>query len=287
MAMGIILGKTAGFCGGVLNSVTKAQKYVSENDKVYCLGELVHNQQVVDKLKAEGLVFINSLDEVEDGSKVIIRAHGVPKDVYDIAKKRKIELYDLTCPKVLKIHNEAINYVNDGYYIVLIAHKDHPEVLGTISFCDNDSFIVEKLEDINSCIESIEKSLKKKVAILAQTTYSVDLFHEISELIKDKLGVDYAILINNTICNATELRQKEVKEMAEDVEAMIIIGGKNSSNTQKLFNISSEKCPNSYLIETVDDLSEDIGKFKKVGVMAGASTPKESIDEVINYLNRF
>ncbi len=287
MAMEIILGKTAGFCGGVLNSVTKAQKYVLENDKVYCLGELVHNQQVVDKLKAEGLVFINSLDEVEDGSKVIIRAHGVPKDVYDKAKKRNIELYDLTCPKVLKIHNEAINYVNDGYYIVLIAHKDHPEVLGTISFCGSDSFIVEKLEDINNCIESIKKSLKKKVAILAQTTYSVDLFHEISELIKNKLGNNYDILINNTICNATELRQKEVKEMAEDVEAMIIIGGKNSSNTQKLFNISFEKCPNSYLIETVDELNENIGKFKKVGVMAGASTPKESIDEVIDYLNRF
>ena len=133
----------------------------------------------------------------------------------------------------------------------------------------------------------IKKSGKKKIVILAQTTYSTDLFVEISNKMKNILDNDYEILINNTICNATEIRQKEMKEIAKIVDAVIIIGGKNSSNTTKLYNISNDLCSNTYLVETVNELNDDFNKYNKVGVMAGASTPKESIYEVITYLNKF
>lgn len=133
----------------------------------------------------------------------------------------------------------------------------------------------------------IKKSGKKKIVILAQTTYSTDLFIEISNKMKNILDNDYEVLINNTICNATEIRQKEMKEIAKIVDAVIIIGGKNSSNTTKLYNISNDLCSNTYLVETVNELNDDFSKYNKVGVMAGASTPKESIDEVITYLNKF
>ena len=285
--MEIILGKTAGFCGGVLNSVKKAKEYALNNKKIYCLGELVHNKQVVDKLKEEGLILIESLKEVEDNAKVIIRAHGVAKEVYNEAQRRNILIYDLTCPKVLKIHNEVINYVKDDYFIILVAHQNHPEVIGTKSFCGEDSFIIEKIEDIEECLKAIKKAGKKKIAVLAQTTYSIQLFEEICRQIKNKLNDGYEVLINNTICKATELRQKETKEMASKVEAMIIIGGKNSSNTRKLYDISNNVCKNTYLIETIQELNDDFSRYDKVGVMAGASTPQESIDEVIEYLKSF
>ena len=285
--MEIILGKTAGFCGGVLNSVKKAKEYALNNKKIYCLGELVHNKQVVDKLKEEGLILIESLKEVEDNAKVIIRAHGVAKEVYNEAQRRNILIYDLTCPKVLKIHNEVINYVKDDYFIILVAHKNHPEVIGTKSFCGEDSFIIEKIEDIEECLKAIKKAGKKKIAVLAQTTYSIQLFEEICRQIKNKLNDGYDLLINNTICKATELRQKETKEMASKVEVMIIIGGKNSSNTRKLYDISNNVCKNTYLIETIQELNDDFSRYDKVGVMAGASTPQESIDEVIEYLKSF
>lgn len=281
--MEIVVGKNAGFCGGVLNSINKANDYLKKYDKLYCLGELVHNQQVIDKLKENGLTFIESLDEVNDNSNVIVRAHGISKNIYETAQKRNINLLDLTCPKVLNIHKMVTSYQKDGYFIVLVAHKTHPEVIGTISFCGKNSCIIENIEEIDETIKKIEESNIKKIAVLAQTTFSLELFNDMTEEFKKRLG-NYELLINNTICNATEKRQKEVKDLASQVNAMIIIGGKNSSNTKKLYEISKNICEQTYLVETVKELENDFNEIEKVGVMAGASTPKESIDEVINYL---
>ena len=284
--MEIIVGQSAGFCGGVLNSVNMANKYLEKNTNVYCLGELVHNPQVIKDLENKGLKIINSLEEIEENSKVIIRAHGIPKDTYDLAKKRKIELYDLTCPKVLKIHNDVKKYVNDDYFIVLIAHKIHPEVIGTISFCGENSIIVEEKKDIEKAVSKIKESHKKKVVVIAQTTFSMDLFNEMTEMLKKKLK-GYELVIDNTICNATEKRQKEIKELATKVDIMIIIGGKNSSNTRKLYDISKSICTNTYAIETIEDLNIDFSHHYRVGIMAGASTPKKSIDEVVEFLENY
>ena len=228
-------------------------------------------------------MFIDTLEEVEDGSRVIIRAHGVTKETYELAKKKKLDIIDLTCPNVLRIHEKAIKLVEEDFFIVLIAQKDHPEAIGTISFCGKDSVILEDKNGISEVVRLFKNSSKNKVAVISQTTYSMIKFDELVEELKNQLN-DYEINIDNTICSATELRQKETSKLATEVDAMIIIGGKNSSNTKKLYDIASSKCKNTYIVETIDDLKEDMSIFDIVGVMAGASTPKESIDEVVDYL---
>lgn len=281
--MEIKVGKLAGFCGGVINSVSKTDKILEDGKKTYCLGELVHNKQVVDKLESKGLVLIESLDEVEDCSRVIIRAHGVTKDIYELANKKNLKVIDLTCPNVLRIHEKAIKLVEEDFFIVLIAQKDHPEAIGTISFCGKDSVILEDKNGISEVVRLFENSSKTKLAVISQTTYSMIKFDELVEELKNQLN-EYELNIDNTICSATELRQKETSKLANEVDAMIIIGGKNSSNTKKLYDIASSKCGNTFIVETINDLNTDMTCYDVVGVMAGASTPKESIDDVVRYL---
>ena len=282
--MNIILGKKAGFCGGVINSVNKSNELLDKYKKLYCLGEIVHNKRVVKSLEDKGMVFVESLDEVEDFSNVVIRAHGVAKSIYEEATRRNITLLDLTCPKVLLIHKEAEDLVNDGYYIILVGKKDHPEIIGTISYCNPDSLIIENQQDVDKVVEAVLSKGIKKVALLCQTTYSMSKFKEIEEMLNNRFK-DIEFKVVNTICNATELRQTETEEMSKNVDAMVIIGGKNSSNTKKLFEIA-ESNTKTYLVETVDELDSSIFEYENVGVMAGASTPKESIDEVLDYLNK-
>lgn len=281
--MDIKVGKLAGFCGGVINSVKNTDKILEDGIKTYCLGELVHNKQVVDKLESNGLVIIESLEEIDDGSRVIFRAHGVTKETYELAKKKKLEVIDLTCPNVLRIHEKAIKLVEEDYFIVLVAQKNHPEAIGTISFCGVDNLILEDKEGIEEVINLFKTSNKNKLAIISQTTYSMIKFDELVELLRNQLR-EYEVKVDNTICSATELRQKETSKLATEVDAMIIIGGKNSSNTKKLYEIASSKCKNTYIVETVDDFDADLGCYEVVGVMAGASTPKESIDDLVRYL---
>ncbi len=282
--MEVILGKTSGFCGGVIRSVLETEKVLDKYGDTYCLGELVHNKQVVDKLEKKGLVVVDTLDNIPSQSRVIIRAHGVTKEVYEQAKEKNLNLVDLTCLKVIKIHEMAEKLVDDGYFIVLAGQKSHPEAIGTISFCGENSAIIENLDEIDFIIDSIKNSGLKKVAIIAQTTYSMDKYDQIVEVLSKKNGDSYEFEIQKTICNATEMRQNECKEIASKVDAMIIIGGKHSSNTLKLYDIASSLCNNSYIVETADDLIEDYSIFDKVGVMAGASTPKSSIEEVLKKL---
>lgn len=280
--MKVTVGKLAGFCGGVTNSVNKTYKLLEKYSELYCLGELVHNQQVVDELKNKGLIFIEELDEAPVGSKVIIRAHGVNRETYDKAKELNHELFDLTCPKVLAIHDLAGSLCKSNYFIVLVAQKNHPEAIGTISFCGNDSMIVEKVEDIELLDKQFNDSAKNKIAIISQTTFSVKKFDDICELIKSKFDI---VDVHNTICLATSKRQEETDELSKKVDAMIIIGGANSSNTKKLYELSKINNENSFIIQIVDELkNNDFSKYKHIGVMAGASTPKESIEEVIKYL---
>ncbi len=281
--MEIIVGKLSGFCGGVKRAVTTTEEKVKEKDRVYCYGEIVHNSQVINKLENMGMKTIEDINEVPNNEMVIFRAHGVEKRIYDIAKSKNLEVVDLSCPKVLKIHDMASKFVDDGYFIVLIAKNGHPETIGTISFCGDNSFIMENISEIDELSKRVEESGLKKIAILTQTTFSMDEYNMILESIKNRFK-EYELNINNNICDATELRQKELKEIASQVDAMIIIGGKHSSNTKRLYEISLDICKNSYMIETVEELTEDFSVYSKVGVMAGASTPQEIIDDVVNYL---
>lgn len=275
--MEIIEGKTSGFCGGVRNAVTKAEQELDKTkEEIYCLGELVHNKQVIEKLEKKGLKTIEDIEEAKD--KAIIRAHGVSKEVYERAKQKGIELIDLTCPKVLQIHKMVEEYAQKEYFIMLVGVENHPEVIGTMSFCGENSFLIRNEEDIGNAIKSINKS---KILILAQTTYSLKKFEEIVEKIKNVVGDKYQIDIKDTICPATRMRQEETEELSKKVDYMIIVGGKNSSNTKKLYEIAKANCKNSVVVETVQELDlEYIRKLEKIGIMAGASTPKESVEEI-------
>ncbi len=282
--MEIVLGKTAGFCYGVRNAVMNAEEKLKEHKNVSCLGELVHNGEVIKKLEKLGM---NVVEKIEDANeKVIIRAHGIAKEIYEKAKKLNIEIFDFTCPSVLKIHKIAEEYANKGYYIFLIGGKKHPETLGTISFCGKNSYLLENEEDINEAIENLKQSKIKKLFIIVQTTFSLEKFEIMINDIKNKLNNDIELEVKNTICNATKIRQEETLDISKNVECMIIIGGKNSSNTKKLYEIAKENCENTYIVETKDELElEKLKKCDRIGIMAGASTPDESINEVISALS--
>ena len=283
--MEIIIGKTAGFCFGVSNAVNKTEELLKTKKNIFSLGELVHNKQVTDDLISKGLTIINNIEEAKQN--VIIRAHGVTKETYDKAKELNLEVLDLTCPKVLKIHNIVEEYSNKGYYIFLIGQKEHPEVIGTISYCGKNADIIEKKEEIKEKLKKFYTSNINKLLVLAQTTFSVEKFNNIVTELKEQINnKNIEIEVKKTICDATRLRQEEASKIAKLVDIMIIIGGKNSSNTNKLYQISKQYCKNSILIETKDELDKEyVKKFQKVGIIAGASTSQKSIDSVVEMLN--
>lgn len=281
--MEIIVGKRAGFCYGVRNAVQKSEEILKENKEVFCLGELVNNKQVVGKLENSGLKVIDKIEDAQN--KVIIRAHGITKEIYHKADKLNLELFDFTCPNVLQIHKIAEEYANNGYYIFLIGMKNHPESIGTFSFCGEHTSLIEKEDEIDEAIKDFKQSNIKKLLIIVQTTFSLEKFYNYVDQITQKLNKNIDIEIKNTICNATRIRQEETKDIAKKVQYMIIIGGKNSSNNQKLFEIAKENCPNTTIVETKDELDiKTIKQFEKIGIMAGASTPDDSINDVIKTL---
>ena len=283
--MEIVIGKTAGFCYGVKRAVESAEKDVlNTNEKIYCLGELVHNNDVIKSLEEKGLEFIENIEDAK--GMTIIRAHGVSKDIYEKADKLNIKIKDLTCPKVLKIHNIAEDYANNGYFIFLIGDKKHPEIIGTYSFCGKDACIIENNEDIKPAFESFKKSKKEKLLVIVQTTYSVQKFNDICKEINLKASKNINIEIKNTICMATELRQKETDELSKSVDTMLIVGGKQSSNTRKLYDISLKNCKNVVWVENKTEIDlENFKNSEKIGIMAGASTPKNVILDAYNFLN--
>ena len=282
--MEIIIGKYSGFCMGVNHTVKKAMEEVQKNQTIYCLGEIVHNEQVIQNLENLGMITVHSLEEVPNQSKVIFRAHGEKKETYQEAKKKNLEIIDLTCGKILFIRKK-IEEKRPDHYILIIGKKEHPETIGTISYAGEYSGIIENVEDIEPELLKAEKSSQNKIYIAVQTTFSTQKFQELIGKIKNKSTKE--ITVDNTICDATEKRQNETKQLAETVDKMIIIGGKNSSNTKELYNISKTIQKNSYIIQNKNDL--EFKNFKKsdtIGIMAGASTPKETVEEVINALKK-
>lgn len=280
----IKVGKLSGFCGGVQKTVTEVKKVLIENEKVYSLGEIVHNEKVISNLNKLGMITVYNIEEIPNNEIVIFRAHGEPKDVYTKALEKKLKIIDLTCIKIKKIR-EKITIANNDSFILIIGKKDHPETYGNKSFCLY-SFIIESDKDIDIAFKEYKKTKLNKVYILSQTTFSSNKFDYLVNLIKNKFK-ETIIKIDKTICHATEFRQKETKELALVSDKMIIIGGKKSSNTKELFIISKKYCNNSYLIQTATELKNiKFGNEDKIGIMAGASTPKESINEVIEYLKK-
>lgn len=284
--MEIILGKTAGFCYGVKRAVDGTKEILKQNKEkiTYCLGEIVHNKDVIDSLEKQGLKFIDNISEAKGTT--IIRAHGIEKSIYEKAEKSNINIKDFTCPNVIKIHNIAEEYAKKGYYIFLTGSKKHPENIGTISFCGNKYSIIEKEDDIFEAIKKLENSKINKLLLISQTTYSLEKFEKTKGIIQNSISENIEFVVKNTICASTKIRQNETEKIAKQVDCIIIIGGKNSSNTKKLFEIAEKNCKNAICIENATELDiEMIKGVKKLGIMAGASTPKQSIDDVLNKIN--
>ncbi len=283
--MEIIVGKTAGFCYGVERAVEGAiQELNHANTPIYALGEIVHNKQVIKKLENLGIECVETIKEAK--GTVLIRAHGVPKEVYEMAKEMNIKIQDFTCPNVLKVQNIAKKYSQEGYFIFLLGAKNHPENIGTLSHCGEYYCIFEKEEELEDAFQTFQKSQKKKLLLISQTTYSLERFQKIEESLLQKMPKDINFVVKNTICRTTELRQKETEELSKKVDTMIIIGGKNSSNTKKLYEVAKKNCENTFFVETVEELKLP-NSIEKIGIMAGASTSKESIEEVISFLKDY
>ena len=261
--MEVIVGKHSGFCGGVKNSITKAEEELRLSTNVYCLGEIIHNKQVVEDLKNKGLKIVDRIEDAKE--KAIIRAHGTTKDTYEYAKTHNIELLDLTCPNVLKIHENVQKFASQNYFIFLIGIKNHAETIGTYSFCGKNSYIIEIEDDILEGIDILKSYNLKDVLIISQTTFSVALFDKITNSIKEILGSQFNIVIEKSICNSTDVRQKEALELSKTVPLMIIVGGKNSSNTKKLYEVSKINLKNVIHVETKEELDLSfIKNFKSV-----------------------
>lgn len=281
--MEVIVGKYAGFCGGVKSAVEKTEKAAEENKGIYCLGEVVHNRQVIENLEAKGLKIVNSIDEVPDGEKMIIRAHGEREEIYNIAEKRNIEIIDTTCGFVKSIHSKVKSASKDNF-IIIIGEKEHAETIGTKGFAGENYYVVEEEADILDAYMEYEKTNLGQVYVCSQTTFKLSKFEELTEEIKNNF-YEAEVFIDNTICNSTETRQNECKELSGEVDAMIVIGGQNSANTRKLVDIANENLEKVFWIQTLDNLKEEsLEGINKIGIMAGASTPSYIIDEVAEYL---
>ena len=279
--MEILLAKSAGFCFGVQRAVDTAYKHADEKN-VYTYGQIIHNEEVVGDLAKHGVKILEDyeLDQIKD-SKVIIRSHGAEKRVYDILEKNGNEIIDATCPFVKKIHNIVMDECGKGHTVIIIGDGKHPEVKGIMGWCMSEPVVIGTEEEaekfVQSCLNG-EYKPSENISIVSQTTFNYRKFHNVVDIIRNKL---YNVTAYKTICNATSVRQREAQEIASKVDAMIVIGGRNSSNTQKLYEISKKECENTYYIQTLVDL--DLTTFEsvsRVGITAGASTPNKLIKEV-------
>ncbi len=277
--MEIIVAKTAGFCFGVKRAVEMVYDNVTK-ENVYTYGPIIHNEEVVNDMKKRGVSVIESEEEISNADKgtVIIRAHGVPSESYDIIKKAGHEIVDATCPFVLKIHKIVKEASQRGEFVIIIGDAKHPEVVGIKSCAGVDSLVISGPEEAERFIEN-NKKLTKKLCIVSQTTFNYNKFQEVVEIFRKNSYHRYDIL--NTICNATEERQQEAADIAGRVDVMIVVGGQNSSNTQKLYDICKSICEKTYFIQNADDMDYSLlHGADKVGITAGASTPKIIIEEV-------
>lgn len=274
--MNVKVAETAGFCFGVQRAVDRVYELIgSDAAPIYTLGPIIHNEEVVSDLEKKGVAVIceKDLGSLKGGT-VVIRSHGVGRRVYNTIKKYGLGYVDVTCPFVLKIHKIVERESSRGAHIVIIGDPDHPEVQGICGWCQGPYTVIRNAEDA----EKFNISPEKEVCVVSQTTFNYNKFQELVEIFEKKR---YDKVVLNTICSATEERQLEARQIACEADTMIVIGGRHSSNTQKLYEICRKECNNTYYIQTLVDL--DTRPFQCigcVGITAGASTPNNIIEEV-------
>lgn len=274
----VIRADYSGFCFGVERAVNQSFEFMSNVGNTYTLGPLIHNQDVTQKLKNKGIneITMEDIPNLKKEDTVIIRTHGVAMAVYDELKEQGVSIVDLTCPYVINIQKKVKLYHEKGYKIVILGDKNHPEVVGINGYCNNSAYITKNGE--------IDFPMKGKICVVAQTTEKqsnwVNLITNIAETAKEFVAF-------NTICKATEDRQKSAEEISREVDAMIVIGGRSSSNTTKLYEICKKNCPLTFHIENAEELDKIKEKIKnavRVGITAGASTPEWIIKEAMENL---
>ena len=281
--MNVKLAKSAGFCFGVKRAVDTVNSEIAKatNKKIYTYGPIIHNEEVVNEFKAQGVDVIEEgmdLSGIQPGT-VIIRSHGVSREVQNNLMNSGFDVVDATCPFVKKIHKLVDEHSAAGYYVLVVGNPSHPEVEGIVGWINGDDYKVISNDSDLSFLENVKE---RKICMVSQTTYNHRKFQDLVEIITEK---GYDILVLNTICNATEERQVEASEISKEVDAMIVIGGKKSSNTQKLFEICKRECEDTYYIQTKDDMDLSLlQSIDNVGITAGASTPNKIIEEVQQYV---
>ncbi len=276
----MILAKSAGFCFGVKRAVERVYEQIETGKKIYTYGPIIHNEIVVQDLESKGVSVIETEEELErltEGT-VVIRSHGVPRSIYEKIERQGLECVDATCPFVKRIHNIVARESEAGKRIVIIGNAGHPEVEGIRGWSKTPADVIEtEQEALDFAAENDEK-----LCVVSQTTFNYNKFQELVEIFQKK---GYDSIVANTICNATEERQTEAKDIAAKVDAMIVIGGRHSSNTRKLYEICCKECAHTCLIQTLDDLHLELpDSVRLVGITAGASTPNKLIEEVQNYV---
>ena len=278
--MEVIVAKSAGFCFGVQRAVDTVYEQTELTKPIYTYGPIIHNEEVVRDLEEKGVTVLDGeemLSELSEGT-VVIRSHGVPRKIVTGIEELGLNCVDATCPFVKRIHKIVEKAAGEGAQIVIVGNPGHPEVEGIMGWSEKPAVVLETVEDAQHF--SVPEGVP--ICVVSQTTFNLKKFQDIVEIIEKK---GYNASIVNTICNATEERQTEAREIASKVDVMIVIGGKHSSNTRKLYEICKEVCADTHFIQTLDDLHLDLPKsVRLVGITAGASTPKNIIEEVQNYV---
>lgn len=279
----IKVAKTAGFCFGVDRAVKLVYSEIEKgNNRIATLGPIIHNADVVNDLKSKGVRVIESVSELEKGETAVIRSHGVGRDIYNQLEEKGNPFIDATCPFVARIHKIVREKTKEGYYILIAGDRNHPEVQGIVGHCDENCLVFKDEIELREFFCKNYKKIEKKLAIVSQTTYNILVWGECIKVIPQD---DKNILVFDTICNATSQRQSDAALLSRDADIMIVVGGKNSSNTIKLYNVCCENCP-SYHIENAQELyALNLKNANKIGITAGASTPAYIIKEVQNTMD--
>lgn len=272
--MEILVARSAGFCYGVKRAIKIAEETIKTNNKCMTLGPIIHNPKVVSDLEKRGLKVVENVDSIDEGT-LIIRSHGISKEEADFlnTKRDSIKVIDTTCPFVTKARKLLQILKKENYKIFFLGDKEHPEVIGLLSYIDNDATVFLTTDDL-------DEVGYKKVGLISQTTQKLELLKQTANKL---LPMCEELRIFNTICKTTSVRQKEALEMSKKVDMMLVLGGKNSSNTRKLAEICKKVLDKTYHIESADELKREwFSNVNTVGITAGASTPKEHIKEVID-----
>ncbi len=280
--MPLLIAKHAGFCMGVRHAVDKARETANRcqesGELCFSLGELINNPGVVDQLRAQGLTPVSSPEEAKD-QVLVIRSHGISRAMMEKAQRLAKEVVDCTCPFVSRLHRTVAEHSKEGAPVILIGDTNHPEIVGTAGWCEGDVYILSTKEEIDSLPERMDNAL-----VVSQTTFPPDKFDALTEKLKQKYP---GITVRNTICSATKKRQQEASDIAKQAQQMVVIGGRNSANTRKLYETCLQHCPNTYLVERAAELPSHLMQPNRVliGITAGASTPDWSLKEVVDSMN--